>query len=56
LLSAPVHVAAVADSNDLDEETVVEHLVDDPVHADSDSVGAIFSDELRATWGLGVVG
>jgi hypothetical protein len=51
LLSAPVHVAAVSDSNDVEEETVVEHLVGDPVHADSNpvSIGILFSDELRAT-------
>ncbi len=56
MISAPVYVPAVPDSNDVDEETVVKHFVDDPVHADSDPVSVIFSGELRATWRPRVVG
>ena len=39
----PVDVASMADADDLDDESVVEHLVNDPVVADPYPVGVSFA-------------
>ncbi len=46
--SALVHVAAVPDSDDVNYEPVVKHLIHHSVDADPDAVGVVLADQLRA--------
>lgn len=52
----PVDVASMADADDLDDESVFEHLVDDPVVADSYAVGVSFAGHGHASRRSRVVG
>lgn len=45
---ALVDVAAVSDSEDVNQEPVVKHLVHQPVDTEPDSVGVVLADQLGA--------
>src|SRR5207302_435848 len=46
--SFPVNVTPVSDSDHLDDEPVIEHLVDDAVVADANPVGPVLAGESDA--------
>src|SRR5262245_20929800 len=54
--SVPVHVAAMSDPHDVDDEASIEDLVDDPVVADAHPVGVVFAGELAACGWVRIVG
>ena len=53
--SALVHVAAVPDPDDVNQESVVKHLVHHSVDANPDAVGVVLADQLRAPGRPGIV-
>ena len=52
----PVHVAAMPDPHDVDDEAAIEDLVDDPVVANAHPIGVVFARQLAARGWARIVG